>query len=162
MRKNVAMTDEVIMNKIYCFRGVKMMVDHDLASLFGVTMSRIKRRVRKNAEVFPERFIFELNQSEFEHWRKQIGSSDFSDKIGLCQLPIAFTEYGILQLAGILKSKRARMMCVRIINLFMNKDKILECSSDLFFQLNGLEGKQSLEMELEKKYEQAYKLYMLQ
>ncbi|MGF6849416.1 hypothetical protein QFZ51_004651 [Chitinophaga sp. W3I9] len=78
MAKNIKQTsipDEIIMDKIYFIRGQKIMLDRDLAELYGVETKRLKEAVRRNISRFPEDFMFEMNKEEFENWRTQFASS---------------------------------------------------------------------------------------
>ncbi len=92
---------ERIENKILLIRGQKVLLDRDLAELYGVEVKYLKRQVRRNFERFPEDFMFELNKKEFENWRSQFGTSN--DIMGLRYSPMAFTEQGINTLSKILK-----------------------------------------------------------
>lgn len=89
------LSEETISNKIYFIRNQKVMIDRDLASLYGIETRVLKQAVKRNISRFPEDFMFELNKSEFENWRSQIVISN-SDKIGLRYAPMAFTEHGVL------------------------------------------------------------------
>lgn len=81
MKKNeLTVPDEIVMNKIYFIRGQKVMLDRDLAELYGVETKQLKRQVLRNTDRFPEDFMFELNKEEFENWRRQIGTSNSSVK----------------------------------------------------------------------------------
>ena len=83
--------DEVILGKIYLIRGSKVMLDRDLALLYGVETKRLKEAVKRNLSRFPEDFMFELSKEELENWRNQFGNSK-SEKMGLRVAPFAFTE----------------------------------------------------------------------
>ena len=74
-KKRIGVSDEVVINKILLFRGVKVMLDGDLAELYGVETKQLKRAVRRNKARFPVDFLFELSASEFENLRCQIGTS---------------------------------------------------------------------------------------
>jgi hypothetical protein len=75
-------SDELVMSKIYLVRGLKIMLDSDLAELYGVETKRLKEAVRRNIDRFPEDFMFEMTDKELKHWRTQIASSN-SEKMGL-------------------------------------------------------------------------------
>ncbi|WP_231131634.1 ORF6N domain-containing protein [Flavobacterium hydrophilum] len=100
------LSEETISDKIYFIRGQKVMLDRDLALLYGIETKVLKQSVKRNISRFPEDFMFELTKSEFENWRSQIVTSN-SDKMGLRYAPMAFTEHGILMLSSILKSDKA-------------------------------------------------------
>lgn len=87
----LSVTTNKIVEKIYVIRGAKVMLDRDLAEMYGVETRRLKEQVSRNKERFPEDFMFELSAEEFNHWRSQIAISN-ADKMGLRHRPMAFTE----------------------------------------------------------------------
>jgi hypothetical protein len=102
----IMIPDEVVMSKIYVIRGVNVMMDRDLAELYGVETKYLKRQVKRNIIRFPEDFMFELSHEEFTEWRSQFVTSNV-DKMGLRYAPYAFTEDGVAQLSTVLNSERA-------------------------------------------------------
>ena len=95
---------ENITSLIYQTRGYKVMLDKDLAELYGVETKRLKEQVRRNIERFPEDFMFELSQDEHENLRSQFATSSWG---GTRYVPMAFTEHGVLMLSSVLKSDKA-------------------------------------------------------
>ena len=95
--------DELVMNKIYVIRNQKVMLDRDLAELYGVETKRLKEAVKRNLGRFPEDFMFELTDVELNNWRTQFATSN-SEKMGLRHLPFAFTEQGVAMLSSVLNS----------------------------------------------------------
>jgi len=81
MNKEIIISDEIVHGKIYHIRGQKVMLDRDLAELYGVETKYLKRQVRRNIERFPEDFMFQLEKEELENWRRQIGTSNSSDNL---------------------------------------------------------------------------------
>ena len=98
--------DERIMDKIYLIRDQKVMLDRDLAELYGLETKVLKQQVRRNLSRFPEDFMFELTNEEWENWRSQFVTSN-SDRMGLRYSPMVFTEHGVLMLSSVLNSKIA-------------------------------------------------------
>lgn len=94
---------ERIQKLIYLIRGQKVMLDRDLAALYEVETSVLKRAVRRNADRFPADFMFVLDATEIANWRCQFGTSK-SDRMGLRYAPMAFTEQGVAMLSGVLNS----------------------------------------------------------
>ena len=94
---------ERIEKAIYVIRGEKVMLDRDLADLYGVNTKVLKQAVRRNIERFPEDFMFVLDESEFENWRSQFVTSN-ADRKGLRYAPMAFTEQGVAMLSSVLRS----------------------------------------------------------
>ncbi len=93
--KSITVAEEAIISKIYLIRGQKVMIDRDLAELYGVETKQLKRQVRRNIDRFPEDFMYELSDEEFLEWRSQIGTSNEGDKMGLRYAPYVFTEQGV-------------------------------------------------------------------
>ena len=130
--------DETIVNLIYLFRGHKVMLDSDLAQIYGVETKRLKEAVKRNTERFPEQYMFELNKHEYESLRSQIATSK-KGRGGRRYLPYAFTEHGVLMVANVLKSKRAIKMSMRIIDVFIRMREMLSTHKDVLLKLEQLE-----------------------
>jgi hypothetical protein len=107
-----------IARRIYTIRGVKVMMDRDLADLYRVETKRLKEQVRRNIERFPPDFMFELTKDEFENWRTQFVTSK-GDKMGLRYAPMAFTEQGVAMLSSVINSKTAIQINVQIMRAFV-------------------------------------------
>jgi hypothetical protein len=137
----ITLPDEVIMNKIYLIRGEKVMLDRDLAELYGVETKYLKRQVKRNADRFPEDFMFQLIDKEFKEWRRQFVTSKSSDYMGLRYAPYAFTEQGVAQLSSVLNSKRAIAVNIQIIRLFTKMRKMLITHKDLLLKINEMESR---------------------
>ncbi len=103
---DITLPMERITGKIVMLRGMKVMLDRDLAELYGVETKVLKRQVRRNIDRFPSDFMFELTKDELTDWRCQFVTSN-SDKMGLRYPPMAFTEQGVAMLSSVLNSKRA-------------------------------------------------------
>jgi hypothetical protein len=95
-----------IENMIYIIRDQKVMIDSDLAELYGVETKALKRAVRRNLNRFPVDFMFEMTQEELENWRYQFGTSK-REKMGIRIKPFVFTELGVAMLSSILNSDQA-------------------------------------------------------
>jgi hypothetical protein len=113
---NDIVSTELISSKIYFIRGVKVMLDRDLAVLYDVQTKALKQAVRRNIQRFPEDFMFELSKKEFD-WRSQFVTSN-SDKMGLRYSPMAFTEQGVAMLSSVLRSDRAILVNIQIMRTF--------------------------------------------
>ena len=114
------------------------MLDRDLAELYGVETKYLKRQVRRNIIRFPEDFMFELSEKEFNEWRCQFVTSN-SDLMGLRYAPMAFTEDGVAQLSTVLNSENAIMVNIQIIRLFSKMRKMLLTHKDILLKLELLE-----------------------
>ena len=132
--------DEVVMSKIYLVREEKVMLDRDLAELYGVETKQLKRAVRRNEKRFPVDFMFELTREEFHHLRSQIDTSSWG---GTRYVPMAFTEQGVAMLSSVLNSDRAIEVNIQIIRIFTKLRKMLLTHKDLLSKVSELEAKVS-------------------
>jgi hypothetical protein len=98
---------ERIERAILLIRGNKVMLDSDLASLYGVETKVLNQAVKRNLDRFPEDFMFQLSSEEFENWRSQIVTSNPAARMGLRRKPYAFTEQGVAMLSSVLRNSRA-------------------------------------------------------
>jgi len=111
---------EPIQNKIYEIRGVKVMLDFDLAELYGTETRRLKEQVRRNLERFPDDFMFELTRVEYNSLRSHFATLDIQGRGKYSKyLPFAFTEQGVAMLSSVLKSKTAIANNIRIMRAFV-------------------------------------------
>lgn len=138
---------ELIASKIYLMRSVKVMLDRDLAELYGVETKVLKQAVRRNIDRFPADFMFEMTKTEFEDWRSQFVTSK-SDKMGLRYKPMAFTEQGVAMLSSVLRSKRAIHVNIQIVRAFTQLRQMLSTHEDLKRKIESME----------KKYDQQFQI----
>jgi len=129
---------EIIEKKIFLIRGRKVMLDKDLAELYGVTTSQLTRQVRRNLERFPDDFLLELTKEEFENLMCQFGISRWG---GTRKLPFAFTEQGIAMLSGVLHSSRAIQVNIQIMRVFVRIKEMIMSHKDLARKMEELEKK---------------------
>lgn len=115
----------IIENKIYEIRGQKVMLDFDLAEMYGVETKRLKEQVRRNIERFPVEFMFELTKEEVQFSRTQFATLKTGQGHNIKYLPFAFTEYGIVMLSSVLKSKTAVEVNINIIRAFVRMRQYL-------------------------------------
>ncbi len=108
----------VIQNKIYEIRGQKVMIDRDLAEMYGVQTKALNQAVKRNIERFPEDFMFQLTTEETQNWKSQIVTTN-SIKMGLRRNPYAFTELGVAMLSSVLTSKIAIQVNIGIMRAFV-------------------------------------------
>lgn len=120
----VTIPEEIIINKIYLIRDMKVMLDRDLAELYGVETKRLKEAVRRNIARFPEDFMFEMTKEEFVNWRTQFATSN-ADKMGLRYVPFCFTEQGVTMLSCVLNSQRAIQLNIQIVRIFTKIREVL-------------------------------------
>ena len=139
-KQDILVPDDIIMNKIYYLRGQKVMLDKDLAELYGVETKVLVRAVKRHLDRFPNDFLFQLDNKEVTILRCQIGTSSWG---GLRYLPYAFTEQGVSMLSSVLQSKKAIHVNIAIMRVFAKLKEILSAHKELAHKLS----------ELEKKYE---------
>jgi predicted XRE-type DNA-binding protein len=138
--KTLMIPDELVMNKIYLIRSQKVMLDRDLAELYGVETKRLKEAVRRNIHRFPQDFMFEMTLEELENWRTQFATSN-SEKMGLRRPPFCFTEQGVAMLSSILNSETAIAVNIQIIRVFTRMRELLLTHKDILLQLEKMEKK---------------------
>ncbi len=136
--KHSPLQEEYIIRKIYWIRGEKVMLDEDLAELYGVEVKRLKEAVRRNKNRFPEDFLLELTWEEYHSLRSQIASLKRGQHSKF--LPFAFTEQGVAMLSSVLNSETAINMNIAIMRAFVHFRRILELNSVLRRKIEELEN----------------------
>ena len=131
---------ECIETKILLLRGQKVMLDRDLAELYGVPTKALKQAVKRNLSRFPDDFMFVLDDEEFTNWRSQFVTSN-SDRMGLRYAPMALTEHGVAMLSSVLNSERAIQVNILIMRAFSQLRALLATHADLARKLEELEKK---------------------
>jgi hypothetical protein len=147
LEDQLTLPDEVIISKIYIIRGVKVMIDRDLAELYGVDTRTLNQSVRRNHKRFPDDFMFHLTKDEMKNWKSQIVISN-KERMGIRKPPLVFTEQGVAMLSSILNSERAISVNIKIIRVFTKLRSILETHKEIFIKLEQLEKK---DIELDEK-----------
>jgi hypothetical protein len=148
---NIQLREDIINSKICIIRNEKVLLDRDLAAMYGVETRVLKQAVRRNMDRFPEDFMFELADQEFEDWKSQNVMSN-GDKMGLRYRPMAFTEQGVAMLSAVLKSKTALEVNIAIIRAFVKLRKAIaenEILAQIVKQLE-LETMQKIDQQDEK------------
>lgn len=134
---------QVIQNKIYEIRGQRVMLDRDLAELYGVTTSALNQAVKRNQERFPEDFMFQLTSDETEKWKSQIVISN-SLTMGLRRNPYAFTEQGVSMLSAVLKSDTAVKVSIAIMRAFVAMRNYITTTTSVSAELAEIRAKLAL------------------
>jgi hypothetical protein len=133
--------DEVIKQRIFVIRGQKVMLDSDLAELYGILTKNFNKAVKRNINRFPSDFMFQLSSEEYESLRFQFGTSKMG-RGGRRYLPTAFTEHGVAMLSSVLNSQRAIEMNIFIIRAFIKMRESLDNYKDLSLKIGEIELKQ--------------------
>jgi len=131
---------ESITSRIYFLRGMKVMLDRDLAELYGVETKRLKEQVRRNIKRFPEDFMFRLTFKEESFLRSQFATLEGKGKHSK-YLPMAFTEQGVAMLSSVLKSDRAIQVNIQIMRIFSQFKQMLSGHRDLEKKIEAMEAK---------------------
>jgi hypothetical protein len=137
-QKEGIIPSELIASKIYVIRRLKVMLDRDLAELYGVKTKALKQAVKRNINRFPEDFMFVLSSEEVRNLRSQIVTSSSPHWGGSRYLPMAFTEQGVAMLSSVLKSDRAIEVNIQIMRVFTRLRQILLGNKDLKRELEEL------------------------
>jgi|WetSurMetagenome_2_1015567.scaffolds.fasta_scaffold191577_1 hypothetical protein len=181
MVENTIIKKDDIQSRIYTIRNVQVMLDVDLAELYGVEVKRLNEQVKRNIERFPEEFSFQITveenhslRSQFatleneSHLRFQIGPSNNKQSLrsqfatsnkkgGRRYLPYVFTEQGVAMLSGVLKSNTAVQISIQIINAFVSMRKFISANAQIFHRLDSVERKQiEYKVETDEKFERVF------
>lgn len=119
--------DEALISRIYYIRGQKVMLDEDLADLYGLPTGRLNEQVRRNSDRFPPDFMFQLTEEEFKNLISHFATSRWG---GRRKLPYAFTEHGVLMLSSVLSSKRAVEVNIQIMRIYTRLREPSSASDD--------------------------------
>lgn len=141
MNELTIIDNQTIQDKIYTIRDVQVMLDRDLAELYGVETRALNQAVKRNIERFPEEFMFQLTKEELENWMSQIVISN-KEIMGLRKLPFVFTEQGVSMLSAVLKSQTAVQISIQIIKSFVNMRRFLQNNASLFTRIESIEKRQ--------------------
>ena len=132
---------EIIESKILLLRGRKVMLDRDLAALYGVTTKVLNQAVKRKIRRFPENFMFRLTKAEMRNWRSQFVTSNLGAKMGARWSPHAFTQNGISMLSSVLNSERAINVNIQIMRTLTRLKEIISTHKELARKLAELEKK---------------------
>lgn len=135
----IAIPQEIIVSKIYEVRGKKVMLSQDLAELYQVETRRVNEQVKRNSGKFPERYMFQLTQEEYQSLKSQNATLKRGQHSKY--LPYAFTEHGILMLSSVLKSERADKVNMLIVDTFVKLNEMLLTHKDILLKLEEMEKK---------------------
>ena len=140
--------DDTIKSRILTIRGVQVLLDRDLAMLYGVETKVLNQAVKRNIARFPDSFMFQLSREEMENWKSQFVTSNlaYEDeaglKMGLRRPPYAFTEQGIAMLSAVLRSSTAIEVSIRIMKVFVAMRKALASVAPILSRLDVVERRQ--------------------
>lgn len=139
-KQEITIPEEIIANKIYLIREKKVMLDSDLAELYGVETRRLNEQVKRNIGRFPEDFMFQLTQEEWSNLKSQFATSSWG---GRRKAPSVFTEHGVLMLSSVLNSERAIAVNIKIMRVYTKIKEMLLTHKDLLLRMEEIEKKVS-------------------
>ncbi|MFM7671681.1 MAG: ORF6N domain-containing protein [Bacteroidota bacterium] len=128
--------EQKILNQILVIRGKKVMLDENLAALYGVETRRLNEHVKRNLKRFPKDFMFSLTEAEYTNLKSQNATSNWG---GRRKLPMAFTEQGVAMLSSVLNSDTAIEVNIKIIRVFTRLRNFAITHKDILMQLSKLE-----------------------
>lgn len=134
----VMLPDEVIMSKIFFIREQKVMIDSDLAELYEVETRRLNEQVKRNISRFPEDFMFQLSETEYENLKSQFATSSWG---GRRKPPNVFTEHGVLMLSSVLNSDKAIMVNIQIMRIFTKIREMLTDNLSIKLEIEEIKKK---------------------
>jgi ORF6N domain-containing protein len=142
-KRSIHVSVRDITDAIFVLRRRRVLLDTELAFLYGVTAKRLNEQVRRNLDRFPADFRFQLTATEYEALRSQIATSKttFSGRGGRRYLPYVFTEYGAIQAANVLNSTRSVEMGIYVVRAFVQLRELLASNEDLSRRLDQLEAR---------------------
>ncbi|HPN31368.1 MAG TPA: ORF6N domain-containing protein [bacterium] len=132
------MSIEKIQSKIITIRNYKIILDKDLAEIYGVSIKRLNQQMTRNKDLFPEDFIFQLTKNEFENLKLQNETSSWG---GIRKLPFAYTEYGAIHIAHFLKSIQSKKVSIFVTRAFVQMRQMLFNYKDLREKIEKMESK---------------------
>ncbi len=137
-KREITLSENLVANKIYLIRDKRVMLDRDLAELYEVETRALNQAVSRNMERFPEAFMFQLNQQEFEILKSQFVTSSWG---GTRKLPYVFTEQGVAMLSSVLRSKKAIQVNIQIMMVFTKVREMLVDNLSLKLDIEDIKKK---------------------
>jgi len=128
--------EQLIVDRVLLIRGIKIMLDKDLAEMYGVELKRLNERVKRNHTRFPDDFMFQLSSDELFHLKSQNATSSWG---GNRKLPYVFTEQGVAMLSSVLNSETAIQVNIQIIRVFTKMKQLLHENKELFSKIEKVE-----------------------
>ena len=138
MANEIPLSEELISNKIYFIRNQKVMLDRDLATLYGIETKVLNQAVKRNISRFPEDFMFQLTVIEFQNLKSQIVTSSWG---GARKLPSVFTEHGVLMLSSVINSDKAIQTNIQIMRIFSKVRQMLLDTTNLKIDILQIQKK---------------------
>lgn len=139
-KKSRLIPQERIESKIILLRGLKVMLDSDLADLYGIPTKRLNEQVKRNLKRFPSDFMLQMSKEELENWRSQFATSN-KVKMGIRRLPYVFTREGVAMLSSVINSEQAIQVNIQIMRAFVKLQELMISHKDLARKIEDVERK---------------------
>ena len=140
MSKTIVVSEETIINKIYLIRGHKVMLDRDLAAMYGVETRVLNQAIKRNEKRFPADFMFQMTSEELSNWKSQNVISN-KEKMGLRKPPNVFTEQSVAMLSSVLNSETAIEVNIQIIRTFTRIRQMLSEHTEIRLEVEKIKKK---------------------
>lgn len=148
--------NQLVQSKIYTVRHTQVMLDRDLAELYGVETRRLNEQVKRNQNRFPASFMFQMTKEELQNWVSQNATSN-REVMGLRKQPLVFTEQGVAMLSAVLKSETAVQVSIQIIGAFVQMKRFVNANTYLLERMQHLEfAHQQLANSTTQNFEQVF------
>ena len=134
-------TKQLIIDRVHSIRGMKVLLDKGLVKMYGVQTSALNQAVKRNSLRFPDDFMFQLSQKEFESLISQSVISKQVGRGGTRKLPYAFTQQGVAMISSVLNSETAIQVNIQIIRVFIKMKQLLLDNKDLYLKIERIENK---------------------
>ena len=155
MNKNELAVLNDIQGQIHTLRGIQVMLDSDLATLYEVETKALNQAVRRNIERFPSQFCFQLSDEEFADLKSQFVTSSWG---GRRTKPFVFSEQGVAMLSAVLRSEKAVQTSIRIINAFVSTRRFLSANAQVFERIAAVERNQlEFKIDTDQKFDRVFK-----
>ena len=156
-------SEKIVEDMIFPARGQKVIVDRDIARLYGVTTGSLNQAVKRNIRRFPSDFMFQMNEREFQNWKSQIVISNSSAKMSIRHKPYVFTEQGIAMLSSVLNSEKAVQINIGIMRVFIRLRHLLDTHKEIAQKIAQLEQKyEHHDFQIQKLFDKVRDIPLLQ
>jgi len=156
-------SEKMIEDMILLVRGEKVIVDRDIARLYGVPTKVLNQAVKRNIKRFPPDFMLQMTDNELKNWRAQIVTSNSSDKMGLRRAPYLFTEQGIAMLSSVLNSEKAVQINIGIMRVFVRLRHLIDTHHEIAQKISQLERKYDHhDFQIQKLFDRVREIPLLQ
>jgi hypothetical protein len=153
--KRPVIRESLVVSKIFMLRGQRVMLDYDLSDMYGIETRRLNEQVKRNLSRFPDDFMFQITEKEFENLKSQNATSRWG---GRRKLPYAFTEHGVLMLSSVLNSRIAIQVNIKIMRVYTKMREVISANREIVQKLEKMEKTLAKHDRTSKKHEEQLQL----